>query len=182
MGGLATPQVGLFLGEVYGGYQAENYDNAFFGSLSSSVYGGKLSYFPTRYWTIRLIADRTISVAALTPVAGDPVATPSAPVIGTTASELRCSEVPMLVTHTALETDWGLWRAVAVTGRFGYDHATYVDSFRVDDAWYAGARLNFNFWQALGLSLDYQYTRLNSNVPLNSYYRNVIMLGALYRY
>ena len=88
----------------------------------------------------------------------------------------------MQVTHTALETDWGLWRAVSVSGRFGYDHADYLDSTRVDDAWYAGIRLDKNIWQGPGVSLDYQYTRLNSNVPLNSYYRSVVMLGALYRY
>jgi hypothetical protein len=187
-GGLATPDVGLWQGEVYGGYQAESYDYFLFGTVSSDVFGGRLSYFPTRYWTIKLLVDRTISVSTLTPLAAAGVALPAgltapgAPVIGTTVFGTALLGTPMVVTQAKLETDWGLWRAVSVSGRFGYDHATYTDSFRVDDAWYAGTRLNFNIWRAVGLSLDYQYTRLNSNVPLNSYYRNVIMLGALYRY
>jgi hypothetical protein len=180
-GGLATPQVGLFQGEVYGGYQAESYENSLFGNYSGSVYGGKLSYFPTRYWTIRAIVDRIISVSTLAP-AVSVAAVPAATLVGTSAIGIPLIGTPMQVTHTALETDWGLWRAVSVSGRFGYDHATYLNSIRVDDAWFAGARLNTNIWQSFGVSLDYQYTRLSSNVPLNSYYRNMIMLGALYRY
>jgi hypothetical protein len=182
VGGLATPQVGLFQGEVYGGYQAENYDNSFFGTDGGSVYGARLSYFPTRYWTIKLLVDRIISVSALAPAATVAVAASAAPVIGTTVLGTALIGTPMMVTHAALETDWGLWRAVSVSGRFGYDHATYLDSIRVDDAWFAGVRLNTNIWQSFGVSLDYQYSRLSSNVPLNSYYRNMIMLGALYRY
>jgi Putative beta-barrel porin 2 len=75
---------------------------------------------------------------------------------------------PMQVTHVALETDWGLWREVSVSGRFGYDHADYLNSIRVDNVWFAGARLNKDILRGLGVSLDYQYTRLSSNVPLNS--------------
>jgi hypothetical protein len=182
VGGLATPQVGLFQGEVYGGYQEERYDNSFFGNYSSSVYGGKLAYFPTRYWIIRAIVDRTISVSTLGSAASVATVTPAAPVIGTSVFGTPVLGTPMLVTHSALETDWGLWRAATVSGRFGYDHATYLASTRVDDAWFAGARISTNIWQSFGVSLDYQYTRLSSNVSLNSYYRNMIMLGALYRY
>jgi hypothetical protein len=182
VGGVATPQVGLLQGEVYGGYQAERYDNGLFSTVSSSVYGGKLSYFPTRYWTIKLRVDRTISVSTLAPAPTVGLVAPASPVIGTAVFGTPLLGTPMTVTTARLETDWGLWRLVSVSGRFGYDHATYTDSFRVDEAWYAGTKFNFNVWQAIGLSLDYQYTRLNSNVPLNSYYKNVIMLGAMYRY
>ena len=180
VGGFASPQVGLFQGEVYGGYQEERYDNAVFGTYGGAVYGGKLAYFPTRYWTIKAIVDRTISVSAIAP--GAAFAFGGVPVIIVGGVAVPALGTPMQVTHTALETDWGLWRAVSVSGRFGYDHADYLNSTRVDDAWYAGIRLDKNIWQGLGVSLDYQYTRLNSNVPLNSYYRSVVMLGALYRY
>ena len=165
VGGFASPQVGLFQGEVYGGYQEERYDNAVFGTYGGAVYGGKLAYFPTRYWTIKAIVDRTISVSAIAP--GAAFAFGGVPVIIVGGVAVPALGTPMQVTHTALETDWGLWRAVSVSGRFGYDHADYLNSTRVDDAWYAGIRLDKNIWQGLGVSLDYQYTRLNSNVPLN---------------
>ncbi len=182
VGGLATPQVGLFQGEIYGGYQEEHYDNALFGRYGGSVYGAKLAYFPTRYWAIKALVDRTISVSAVTPGGAIVAAGGGAVIIGPGGVVLPALGTPMQVTHVALETDWGLWREVSVSGRFGYDHADYLNSIRVDNAWFAGARLNKDILRGLGVSLDYQYTRLSSNVPLNSYYRNMVMLGALYRY
>jgi hypothetical protein len=47
----------------------------------------------------------------------------------------------------------------------------------VDNACFSGVRLDKEIWGSFDVSLDYQYTRLNSNVLLNSYYRNIIMLG-----
>jgi hypothetical protein len=178
VGGLGSGQIGLLKGEVYGGYQAEHYDHSdlfglSFGEVSSSVYGAKLSYFPTRYLTLKVLVDRIISVS-------------SVPTVGTFFGFGLTPGVslgtPMLVTHTVFEAEWGLWRQVSLSGRFGYDHATYVLSPRVDDAWLAGARINYEIWRNLGLSFDYQYTKLDSTVPLNSYRRNMFLVGALYRY
>jgi hypothetical protein len=163
IGGLATGQIGLLQGEVYGGYQAENYDNSTaIGTNKSPVLGAKVSYFPTPYWTLRVAVDETLGVAA--------VMTPTTPVTA------------MTVTQAALYSDWGLWRFWTVTARAGYDHATYVNSPRIDNAWFAGGRIGYEFWANLGISLDYQYSRLNSNVVINSYNQNRVFLGMLYRY
>jgi len=53
---------------------------------------------------------------------------------------------------------------------------------RRDDAWTGGATLSYSVWQNFGLTLDYQHVQLNSNVPLQSFTRDVVSVGGNYRY
>jgi hypothetical protein len=161
--GLATSQIGLLQGEIYGGYQSQDYENGTIGSNSSSVYGGRLSYFPTEYWTIRAVVDQSLGVS-------------------TVASSQSLVGTAMTVTTASLETTWGLWRDWTVSGRVAYNHAEYVDSLREDNAWIAGVRIGYQLWANLGITFDYTYTNLDSNAALASYERNMFTLGAMYRY
>ena len=63
--GLGSNQIGLFRGEIYGGYQQEAFDSAAIGTVGSSVYGGHVEYFPYPKLTLRAGADRTIGVSLL---------------------------------------------------------------------------------------------------------------------
>jgi hypothetical protein len=46
----------------------------------------------------------------------------------------------------------------------------------------AGASFNYEIWRNLILTLDYQYSTLNSNVPFNDFTKNVYSAGLTYRY
>src|SRR5262249_20728963 len=66
---------GLFRGEVYGGYQFQHQEQQFvpFGvpvvpvlgpqDTSTGVFGGRLSYYPTPYWTIIAQVDEILGMA-----------------------------------------------------------------------------------------------------------------------
>ena len=164
VGGLGSDQIGLFRGEVYGGYQAEQYDFAGLGSVNSTVFGGRLYYSPTRALAFRASVDQSLGVSLLT-------ASPTSP-FGT-ATRVTTS---LLQANYAIAPEW------SVSARFGYIRTEFVGSARLDDAWTAGGAITYSLWRSFGLVLDYQFVQLASNVPLQSFTRNVITLGASYKY
>ena len=46
----------------------------------------------------------------------------------------------------------------------------------------AGASFNYEIWRNLLLTLDYQYSTLNSNTTFNQFSRNVVSAGVTYKY
>jgi len=180
IGGLGwdDPQ-SLFRGEVYGGYQAQHQsaNNNIFGTpsiplvfpngidtnISSGVFGGRLNYYPTQYWTWILQVDQTLGVTtALAP--GVPQGTPSKV---TTA---------ILQTNYALSRDW--W----VGARVGYTQGWFFGFSPETQGWLAGASFNYAFWRNLLLTLDYQYTNEHSNAALSSFTQNQVSVGLTYKY
>jgi uncharacterized protein (PEP-CTERM system associated) len=71
------------------------------------------------------------------------------------------------------------WQA---SGRAGYINTDYINTIRRDNAWTVGATISYSVWQNFGLTLDYQYLNLNSNVPLQSFTRSVVTVGIRYQY
>jgi Putative beta-barrel porin 2 len=164
VGGIGTDQIGLFRGEVYGGYQEERFESATLGTVNGTVAGGRLYYYPLRELTIRGSVDESIGVSQLQP-------TPTAP-IGT----------PTRVTSSLVQATYAFGPEWAAAARFGYIHTTYVGSPRLDDAWTGGATITYSLWLNWALALDYQHVELKSNVPLQSFTRDVVTLGATYTY
>ena len=58
--GLGTDRISLFQGEIFAGYQRQDYDNAAFGDVESDVYGGQLYWYPTRDLTVGIEVDKSI--------------------------------------------------------------------------------------------------------------------------
>jgi hypothetical protein len=163
VGGLGSDRIGFFRGEIFAGYQAVHQDAAGIGSPSSGVYGGRLSYFPTRYWTVRVSLDETLGVST--------VATPSSPV-GTSTK----------VTTALLQTDYALSRVWNAGARFGFTRIEYTGLTRLDEGWLAGATFNYSRWRNLALTFDYQMTKIDSTAPFASFTRNVVTVGGTYKY
>jgi hypothetical protein len=160
-GGVGTAGNGLWRGEVYGGYQAQK--NNVIGTYSSGVYGLRVGYAPTRFWDLSATLDEslggsTIAVGGLTGVATK-----------TTTGLLN-------VGYKGLPQGWSLG------GRFGYIRTTFVNATRTDTGWLAGANVNYEIWRNLGLTLDYQYKAVNSNVALQSFNQQMVSLGLSYKY
>jgi hypothetical protein len=162
LAGIGSDQIGLFRGEIYGGYQQENFDSAAIGTVGSSVYGGRLDYYPLPKLTLRAGADRTIGASLLG----------TAPGAGTSA----------IVTSFLGQVTYALFPEWEWSGRGGYLRAAYTETPRRDNAWTAGATLTYSVWQNFGLSLDYQHLALDSNVPNQGFSREVVTVGVSYKY
>jgi hypothetical protein len=163
VGGLGTDQIGLFRGEVYGGYQSERHEFGPLGTVNGSVLGARVYYYPTRELTIAASVDESIGVSLLE----------MAP--GSVGSSTKATSALVQATY-ALAREW------SASARFGFIHTDFVNTVRRDDAWMAGATVTYSVWRNFGLTFDYQYIQLNSNVPLQGFTRNVVMLGGTYKY
>jgi hypothetical protein len=174
VGGIGSARIGLFDGSVYFGHQGSDVDNS--GTAGGKVYGGRLSYYPTRYWTWSLTADETVNISnqtnlsnlALNTGAQSPILIPLGASTETTAINLQ--------------TDYAISEQLAVTGRFGYMRVEYLNSTQLDQAYLAYAAINYRIWRNMVLKADYQYTSIVSNFPLTSATRNYATVGATYRF
>jgi hypothetical protein len=162
--GLGSDQIGLFRGEVYGGYQQESFNSAVIGTIGSAVYGGHLEYSPYPKLTLRAGADRTIGASLLG------------------AAPANAAGTSSIVTSVLSQATYAIFPEWEWSGRAGYVRAAYTDSARRDNGWTAGATLTYSVWRRLGLSLDYQHLALNSNVPDQGFSRDIVTLGLSYKY
>jgi hypothetical protein len=164
VGGLGSDQIGLFRGEVYAGYQAEDYNLGAIGTVGSPVFGGRLYYYPLPELTLSGSVDESLGVSFLATAPGVPVGASTRVV----TSLGQATYAPM--------QEW------SASGRFGFIHTDYVGTPRDDDAWTMGATLNYSIWQNFALTLDYQYIQMSSNVPLQGFSRDVVTVGLTYKY
>lgn len=161
-GGVGTRAVGNWRGEIYGGYQAQN--NDIVGTYSSPVLGLRIGYSPTRMWDFDASVDENLGA-------------PTATTIGSTAGVATEITTALLnVGYKGLPQDW------TTSARFGFVHTIYIASPRIDNGWLTGARVTYEFWRNLGITLDYQYESLESNAPLSSFNQHMVTLGASYKY
>jgi hypothetical protein len=64
VGGLGSDQIGLFKGEVYGGFQTEAFSSTI-GTTSGTTFGGRAYYYPLPELTVDAFLDRAIGVTLL---------------------------------------------------------------------------------------------------------------------
>jgi hypothetical protein len=160
----------LWQAEVYGGWQFQNQNDQNNFPLSGvpddvgrGVFGGRLSYHPTPYWTLIAGVDEALGMSTFI--------TPTLP-----------AGAPNLATTAYIMTTYGLSRWWSVGARFGYTRADYIGFDRTDDGWMAGASFNYEIWRNLALTLDYQYSTGHSNLVFSDYTRNQYTAGLTYRY
>jgi hypothetical protein len=164
VGGLGTDQIGLVKGEIYGGYQAEDYSTPGIGSIGSPVYGVRGYYYPLPELTLNASVDEELGASLLT-------GTPTSP-LGTATR-----------VTTALGTaEYSISQQWAASGRGGYIRTEYIDNTRRDDAWTAGGTVTYQLVRNIGLTLDYQHIELSSNVVAQSFSRDVVTFGMTLKY
>lgn len=162
--GLGSDRIGLFRGEVYGGYQTETSASAGPGSTSGPILGGRGSYFPLPELTINASLDQTIGASLL-------ATTPTSPVGTSTKVTTFLTQV-----NYALAPEW------AATARGGVVLTTYGGTNRRDSALALGATVTYSVWRSFGLTFDYQHTQLSSNVPLAGFTNDAVTVGISYKY
>ena len=170
VGGLATDRLGLYRGELFAGYQAQRSDQAVVAGTSTSVngavVGGRLIYEPTRFLTIRASLDETLGVSQVNDATAPP---------GTSTR----------MTTAMLQADYAMSRVWTASGRVGYINTSFVTGLtdpRHDNALLVGVKYIYVFSPNFGLTLDYQYISLDSNVPMVGLARNLITLSGTYKY
>jgi hypothetical protein len=174
IGGIGSAKIGLFSGAVYFGHQGSEVENS--GTAGGNVYGGRLSYYPTRYWTWTLTADETTNVSNQIATSNLALNTgPSSPILVPLGASTRTTAVN-------LQTDYAISQQLAVTGRVGYTRVQFLNSFELEQAYLAYVSVNYQVWRNLVLGLEYQYSQIVANVPLTGSSRNYLMLSATYKY
>ena len=177
LGGLGSDDPNsLFRGEVYGGYQAQQLVSANEVALSlpaglvvppentnSPVFGGRIYYYPTPYWTFVAAVDETLGVSTFL--------SPSVP-----------AGAPSLVTTAILQTTYFISRDWSVGVRGGYTRAQFYGIDELQNGWLGGASFNYAIWRNLLLTLDYQYTTVQSNVAFSDFVANQFTAGVTYKY
>jgi hypothetical protein len=162
--GLGSDHIGLFRGELYAGYQAENPTSAAVGSAKGPLFGGRVSYFPLPELTINASLDQTIgaSLQATSPTLPTGTSTKVTSLLGQA--------------NFALAPEW------TVAGRGGLAMTTYGGSTRRDTGYTIGMSSIYSVSRSFSLILDIQRTTLNSTAPQIGFTNNVVSLGVSYKY
>jgi hypothetical protein len=180
----------LLTGEIYGGYQAQHersdqilnpvgfpllgvplnsvtlstpFPSGIPQNKDSSVFGGRIYYFPTRRWALMAQVDEVLGIAT----AFDPTIP---------------AGIPSRTLTSMLQTTYQITYGVSVGARFGYTRASFIGFDKLDNGYMAGASLNYEIWRNLHATLDYQYSTVRSNTVLSDFTRNVYTAGVTYRY
>jgi hypothetical protein len=163
VGGLGTDRISLFRGEIYAGYQRQLYDYTPFGAPSSPVYGGKISWFPTRAVTVTAALDETYQDSGLTTANNS------------TGSAAHVTAATLNILY-AMAREW----TASVNG--GYADVLYVSGGRHDHRWNAGSTLNYEIMRNLFATFNYTLVLVESNAEGGSFTRNQFSLGGTYKY
>ncbi len=174
VGGLGSAQIGLFRGSAYVGHQGSKVDGS--GTAGGIVYGGKLSYYPTRFWTVSASVDETVNISNQT----------ASLLALNTASTLAAISIPTSAstrtTATALKSDYAISKLISTYAVLGYTRIEYVDSPQLDIAWLGSVGIKYDIWRNMTLTLDYQHTQIVSNAPGVSSVRDYVAFGNKYRF
>jgi len=163
VGGLSSDLIGLFRGEIYGGFQKQFSTQNAFAPILAPTFGGKISYYPLPYLTIAASLDQGFG-SATGSVGGVP---------GASSSTLQAR----------LQADYEMFEYWRASVRAGFVETRYSDSQKLSDSLLAGAGVSYSFWRNMALTLDYQYTESASNgFGRASYPDNTVSIGVTYHY
>lgn len=163
VGGLGTARISLFNGEIYGGTWTEHFNDPLMPSFTQPIYGGRLSWFPTRFVTVTGSFDQSLGTSDFRPA------------ISNTGTVTK-------VNTSKLMASWSIHRDVNLEGSVQFQSYEYLGSTRVDDVSTYGSKITYMFTERLGITLDYSYTILTSDTPGASYNRNSVSLGAISKF
>ena len=168
IGGIGIRQIGLIRGSLYFGHQGS------WGSETSGgdVYGGRLTYYPTPVWTLNASIDKTINVSSQT---GPSQLALTLPVPLPVQIPLGAS---VQITSASLSSSYTLSPQWSTSQNIAFSHINNIGSSPTD-TWSAGTSLSYSMWRNLGLSWQYQYTRVLSNAPSK---QNLATMSANYTF
>ena len=158
-GGLGTARIRLFNGEIYGGTLTQHFSDPAVPTLTQAVYGGRISWYPTRFVKVTGSFDQTLGTSDFSPS------------VFTAGSATK-------VNTSKLLANWAVRRDVTLEGSVEFRHYGYLSSSRLDDLSLFGFKTTYMFTETLGVTLDYSHVVLTSNYPGAAYTRNLVSVGA----
>jgi hypothetical protein len=159
VGGLGTARIGRFNGEIYAGVLTEYFSDPSTPTMTHPIYGGRLSWYPTRFVTVTGSIDQTLATSDFSP-------------------NLFQNGSPTNVNTSKLVASWSMLRDVTLEGSVQLQHYEYLNSPRLDDLRLFGLKTTYMLTERLGITLDYNYGILTSNTPGVAYSRNFVGFGA----
>lgn len=163
VGGLGSDMISLFRGEIYGGYQSQTSARGFFGTTGRPAFGARVFYYPTQYLKFTTSVDQTLSSAATQPTAtafGLPLWAATQPGLASASSTTL---------QARIQGDYALSQYWTAYARAGYGETQFSIPWSKQNAWTAGAGLNYNFWRNISMTLEYQFGRTFSTDPWGLY-------------
>jgi hypothetical protein len=158
VGGLGTERISLFNGEIYGGSLVEEFSNPTIPTLTTPIYGGRISWFPTRFVTVTVSADQVLGTSDFS------------------SNAFTNGSVTKLDTEK-LSVFWSTTREVDLEGRIVFRQYDYLASFRRDNSTEFGAAVTYKFTPRFGLVLDYSHVDLTSNLAGAGWTRDFVSVS-----
>lgn len=152
--GIALEASSLLKFEFMAGYGVRDFDAADKEAISTSVFGGKVEWLPTRKMTVRGKAERNISDS------------PDA------------NGGSYITTGVGAELDYEIYHNVIGRAGIGYDNSEFTSSNREDDTISAGLGVQYLYSKNMHFSAGYQYIQRNSNDPNFDATNNRFTVGA----
>ena len=123
----------------------------------------RIGYSPTRMWDLKASLDETLGASSIA-------------VGGATGLATRVTTALLSVGYNGLPKGWD------ANARVGYVRTEFINLDRDDNGWLAGANVSYEVWRNLGVTLDYQFKSVDSNVAGNSFDQHMVSIGASYKY
>lgn len=152
-GGLQFEVTRLLIGQIYGGYLQQSFDDSHFSNIGGGAFGAQLEWHPTPLTTVRFNARRSIQD---TTIPG--------------ASSYTSS-------HFAVGVDHELLRNLVISVDALYDDNVYNGAPRSDAFWGASVGAMYLLNRNLEANLGYVFSKRDSNVAGFDYVNNLFRLG-----
>lgn len=174
-GGLGTARIGLYQGFVYYGQQGSEVNGN--GKAGGDIYGGAISYFPTQSWNMSFSVDRLRNISDIT--AGAPLGLGGLPYVPVGISGILSSQITTLT----FKSNYNFSPQTSVYVVASYSIANQIGGSPLQDvSWFADIGIQQQLRDNLSLTIDYQYSDFTSPTPQTSFTRNLVSVGALYKF
>jgi hypothetical protein len=175
--GLGTALIGWFRGAVYYGQQGAEVNGD--GKAGGDIYGGVVSYYPSPTLNMSLAVDRLRNLSDITSANTQALGGLNFVAVGVSPSQSS------QITTITYKANYTLSPQTSGFFVFSVSSIDLIGSVPhvVETSWFTDFGLQHVLQNTpLTLSLDYQYTRFISPTPQTSFNRNLVTLGAHYRF
>ena len=161
--GVGTGRIRLFNGELYAGQYRQDFDDPTIGSIDGPLYGGRLSWYPTRFITLTGNLEHYFDLS-------DYRRSPTS--VGSITENDTLS----------LKAYWDFTRSLTLEGSVGFTNEDYIDSPREDEISRYSIGATYYIVENFGITFEYAYWNRSSNVPGGGYSRDFISVGGKTRF
>ena len=195
--GAGSNLIGLFQGEVYGGWQSQSSVYGRFGTRAAPSFGANIRYVPTPLLTLSLNFSQSLGAMGSMGAGITPVATNPRNGLGFTQQVYLSADYGFnSYMNLSVRGGWGQTRQSGSGGLLGagYSGFGFAGSAYSNQIVGASASLSYNFWRSTSLTLSYNFTKSsasnqqatlyypNANILQLGYVQNVFTLGVRYSY